>query len=382
MAALAQLSYERWERRVERGLRPVVEVNASLVDGRWSERAKFVWDEATRWATCVADAASQTPLPPGGRYPRMTNRTTVRARCDRYAHRKWELKWWLHGWFESGPAATRWHSTNALVAARPDAVAVAFRGSTDVRHAVTNIQPLTQDSEGKTLHGMRRAFERVDRGGIAWLSDERDELVDGFFEGMPTIRNNLAACLSRFLGRVVARGRRAIIVGHSLGGALALQLALRLPATPNVEVYTFGEPEFGDDLYYSARRKRREDWIRRRYHRYVAVAAAPDCETDLVTRITKPFGAGEHFARPIYVCEGESPRGPVAAHSMAGYVRALKDTPASWLHLDYVAGPRIDGIQTADERQTTSDLLTSVTSIAPPPPARRSRFGRWGPPTH
>ena len=64
------------------------------------------------------------------------------------------------------PGGIRWHSTTALVA-RGDAgaVAVAFMGSADMRHAITNVQIMETHEKrggGKTARGMRGAFERCE----------------------------------------------------------------------------------------------------------------------------------------------------------------------------------------------------------------------------
>ncbi|KAJ8612256.1 hypothetical protein CTAYLR_002900 [Chrysophaeum taylorii] len=348
MAALAALAYEPWER--VNGVPRLFEVNASVrsTARRWSRWRHFAL-EGSRWSRCAWRATRRVVQPPGSRWPRLVNYTRGGGggakHCDAPGHRVWRLAWWLHSWYENGPASTRWHSTNALVATNPGdgTIAVAFRGSTDARHAVTNVQPLTRDEEGRTLHGMRRAFERVDRGKVAEL-DRHDAHVDAFFDGMPTTSNNLAACLSRFLHGALKRGRRVLIAGHSLGGVLAFQLAMRLPPTPAVAVYTFGEPEYGDATFYAARRRHRDRWIRTNYHRFVAISQPPQCDSDLVTRVTRPFGGGGHFAAPEYVCERPPPPGAVAAHAMTGYMRALRDRHDNWLALNYTRGPDIDGL--------------------------------------
>lgn len=379
MAVLAQLAYEAWEDRGKEASLPLsFEVNASLGEGlSWRRRLLHWADEGGRWARCVWEY--RPPAPPGGRLPRPANYTqSRRSGCVRPGHRRWRSRQFFYGWYESGPASTRWHSTCVLVALAEGFVALAFRGSTDARHAITNVQPLTRDDEGlRSLHGMRRAFERVDRGKVALFDPHRIE----------ERRGSLAALLGDIADEALRSGRTVLLAGHSLGGVLALQLALRLPATDKVRVYTFGEPEYGDAEFYAAKRRGRARWIRTNYRRYVSLSAPPNCDPDIVTRVARLFGGEDHFARPIHVCrDTDPPLGAVAAHAMTGYVHALRVHPSPSLRLDYLEGPDVVpglapilggggglGKPAISGRKASSSRRSPTNATDPPMPSSRRR---------
>lgn len=351
MAILSHLAYEGWEKEVFPVRR--FEINASLPSqAALRSKARHGFSEMRGWARCAwrrieRERARNTP--PGGRWPRMLDAAYFfpprkRHSCSLPGHRVWTMSQWLHGWYEKGPVSTRWHSTNVLVAVSQNTVAIAFRGSTDARHAVTNIQPLTRDDEGlRTLHGMRNAFSRVNAGNVKKLAeddDEDDEENEIVSEALREC-DLLANCLDRLVRRALAENKRVLVTGHSLGGVLALQLALRSPQHPNLRVYTFGEPEYGDAEFYAKKR-----WIKQHYHRFVTLTAPPNCEADIVTRITKLFGGGDHFARPIYLCHDlHPPKTTVKAHAMTGYLRAIQDHIRPAVHIDYLRGPALADVK-------------------------------------
>ena len=127
------------------------------------------WRERFRWVECVARRARRTPHPAGVMlgFPALRDGSSYRdgrlpsrgveAACAKPFERRWSLAYFFGEWYEPGPAKTKWHATTCLVARGSDgAVAVAFMGSSDARHAVTNLQ-LLQDhgarGEGRTLRG-------------------------------------------------------------------------------------------------------------------------------------------------------------------------------------------------------------------------------------
>ena len=178
----------------------------------------------------------------------------------------------FYGLVRTGPWGIRWHSTTALVA-RGDAgaVAVAFMGSADMRHAITNVQIMETHEKrggGKTARGMRGAFERV-RGGSITRLDEGRRKDDPVFRSIedacrgrwlktngpdvcrPDKEQLLAGLLDDLASATLGTNAPIWVTGHSLGGALALQLALfaakRRPRKAHeVRVTAFGEPPIGD----------------------------------------------------------------------------------------------------------------------------------------
>ena len=128
----------------------------------------------------AARAARAAPRVPGVQSAFLPPHGTIQklgADCAPPFHRRWQPTYYFTDWSEPGPGGIRWHSTTALVA-RGDAgaVAVAFMGSADMRHAITNVQIMETHEKrggGKTARGMRGAFERVRGGSITRLDEGR-----------------------------------------------------------------------------------------------------------------------------------------------------------------------------------------------------------------
>lgn len=130
---------------------------------------------------------------------------------------------------DSGPI-----DTQAYVAARSDAVVVAFRGTEP-----TNLQDFATDFDAAQV-----PFEaRPDFP--SW-----GRIHEGWADGVKAVRNKIVAALSTF-----EDGARALwITGHSLGGALAMVAAAMLVNEPKYRiagVYTFGQPRVGDPTFRS-----------------------------------------------------------------------------------------------------------------------------------
>ena len=122
-----------------------------------------------RWAGARRERLRAAPRVPGVQSAFLPPHGTIQklgADCAPPFHRRWQPTYYFTDWSEPGPGGIRWHSTTALVA-RGDAgaVAVAFMGSADMRHAITNVQIMETHEKrggGKTARGMRGAFERVE----------------------------------------------------------------------------------------------------------------------------------------------------------------------------------------------------------------------------
>jgi triacylglycerol lipase len=124
--------------------------------------------------------------------------------------------------------------TQAYVAARSDAVVVAFRGTEP-----TNLQDFATDFDAAQV-----PFEtKLDFP--SW-----GRIHEGWADGVNVVRKKIVAALSAF-----EDGARALwITGHSLGGALAMVAAAMLANEPKYRiagVYTFGQPRVGDPTFRS-----------------------------------------------------------------------------------------------------------------------------------
>ena len=438
MATLAQLSYAAWEQKQENvpALQPAwfqvcgthrhdEKKKGKHDDSRddskkkkWS--ARFFWmvppegglvfavSEALRWARCVLREAA---APAGTRWPRpyaSSPATVFEKRCDFLLKRRWELAWWLSGWHESNDEAVKlkWHSTHAVVGVRPSdgAIAVVFRGSADHKNTATNLQPLTRaiDEErrvpGRTLHGIRRAFACVDAGNSTpFLTSKRvtsdPSLLTIFAHLENTTNTTLADVLEATANAALDAKRTLFLAGHSLGAALAVQLAARLrpddddddafffwgrqknhflrhflrwprklpsstsrhkkttfqrPPPPkksllypkqqrrDIRVFTFGEPAFGDSTFYAAHAH-----LAPVTRRFVSLSAPPLCAADVISNIASLFGAADHATPATFICDPRKPPGPITAHGMAAYVRGVRAATRHWLDLHVVVPPNL-----------------------------------------
>ncbi|KAJ1444480.1 hypothetical protein M885DRAFT_552835 [Pelagophyceae sp. CCMP2097] len=418
MAMLSQLAYVAWHREPANVSAGTFDVHARVLHGPGDRQLRLRAAEALarggRRAACMLRRAAKTPQIPGleARWPtRPSARATSGHACG--GPKRWRLVWWFHDWFEPGPARTKWHATNVLLAESLDGedVAVVFRGSYGAASVVTNLQTLSRPDRaadrahgGRSLRGIRRAFEAVDHGGLLRLYEPpaahaRD--AGGIYDGVAALcgrapaagacdvrRIGLDGVLEDFVGGALRAGRRVFSTGHSLGGALALQLALRALVPPaagaapaRLAIVTFGEPEMGDAAFYAAHLRRRavRHLVRGRYRRYVALSAPPQCLADHVTTISRPFGGGGHFTRPTYVCSPDSPWNAVAVHSVKGYAAALRDGVRTWLNLSTEVSPHFTNLTFLVEPhlemfgEAEQGRALGAACAPPPPPPPRGR---------
>ena len=360
MATFAQLSYAEWEQTELRDAPAWFEVH-----GR-SNRTSLWLQESGRWSRCVFERTSQGTA--GTRWPRPGPSSAPFRRCDGPLKRRWDFAYWLWDWHEASGGPTKWHSTNVLIGVRSDgALAIAFRGSADPRNAATNLQPLTRPDDlsvpGRTLHGIRRAFANVDTGNVTALHRLShlvltDPPLAAIFQPLHDNGRPLADILEQVATTALDQNRPVFLGGHSLGAALAVQLAARLvPSTPTerkvlvgkrysfakqrpprrlkqrrrprlVRLVTFGEPAFGDAAFYAAHAH-----LAPLARRFLSISAPPLCAADVVAGIATFVGAGKHATPPTYVCDPRRPPGPITAHHMAAYVRGVRAATRLWLDL-------------------------------------------------
>jgi len=111
--------------------------------------------------------------------------------------------------------------TRGFLAARQDAIVLAFKGSENILDWATNLDCIQIEDNGAQVHrGFMQALEK------AW----------------PTIRESLQKILER-------KKRKIWVTGHSLGGALAMLATRRLlmdMKIDQIETHTFGQPRVGD----------------------------------------------------------------------------------------------------------------------------------------
>lgn len=148
--------------------------------------------------------------------------------------------------------------TQGFVAERDDCVIVALRGTEffvprrdqDLQSALQAIRGTIVDSVTDVRFGLAKAPDpaqgRVHEGFLAALDEIFDDLRD-----------------------LPSEGRALWLTGHSLGGALAILAAARLPPGRVQGVYTFGAPSVGDAEFgkaFPARSVRfvhGSDWVTR-----------------------------------------------------------------------------------------------------------------------
>lgn len=130
-------------------------------------------------------------------------------------------------WFFSG------HSTQCYVAADQDLAVVAFRG--------------TECGLDRGPDALARFVADLSADlDIRWADDPGGGRIHrGFRDALDEVWPELQSCLQA----LTERGCAMWITGHSLGGALALLAASRLPLSAVQGVCTFGAPRIGDRLF-------------------------------------------------------------------------------------------------------------------------------------
>ena len=123
--------------------------------------------------------------------------------------------------------------TQVVVVELPDAVIVAFRGTSNLRDWITDAQ-----------------FWR--RTLVEEANGDDCQVHDGFLDAYESIIADLSVHLREVVGT-----RKVFVTGHSLGGALAILAALELKRQKFdiAQVYTFGQPRVGNAAF-----KRLYEW--------------------------------------------------------------------------------------------------------------------------
>lgn len=153
------------------------------------------------------------------------------------------IKWHLHDRGFTSVKPCNGANTQSFVAARDDAIVIAFRGT----------EPTKALDFATDLNARQIQFQsRFQFGG--W-----GRIHAGFADGLQAVQSQIMAELSQ-----LPPGNRCIwIAGHSLGGALATVMAALLANHPQHRiggVYTIGSPRVGDPAFV-ARYKQELDAI-------------------------------------------------------------------------------------------------------------------------
>ncbi len=113
-------------------------------------------------------------------------------------------------------------ATRGFLAARDDAVVLAFRGTDDVEDWIINLNFLQIKDDGAMIH-------------------------QGFALALASIWDQAADPLRKMIAQ---KSRKIWITGHSLGGALATLATRRVQNMKlgPVETHTFGQPKVGDEI--------------------------------------------------------------------------------------------------------------------------------------
>jgi len=132
-------------------------------------------------------------------------------------------------WFFSG------HSTQCYVAATRGLALVAFRG--------------TECGLDQGPEALAQFFADLSVDlDIRWVAAHSGGRVHrGFRDGLDEIWPDLRVCLQELM----SRGCRLWMTGHSLGGALALLAASRMPISEVQGAYVYGAPRIGDRVFSS-----------------------------------------------------------------------------------------------------------------------------------
>ncbi len=122
-------------------------------------------------------------------------------------------------------------SSQCLVASNDTLILIAFRGTEQVGDWLTNLNLLSTTTRYGSVHR-------------------------GFFDAFQSVRRNLEKVIEP-----IANGRKVLLTGHSLGGALATIAGIEWETKfPIHSIYTFGQPCVGtrsfQEIYQSVLRKR------------------------------------------------------------------------------------------------------------------------------
>ena len=304
-----------------------------------------------------------------------------------------EFRWFFNNWKESN----FWHDTEVLLAESTHQAIIVFRGSDSAADFVTNSQTMEPAVHSKYFHncyegsihrGIFNAYSKVHKGTITSLYNNNTpsafgESIPRAFKACLDLNNksyhedlhkgndlkigltceikhlSLSELLINASLSALQSGKKLIISGHSLGGALSLllsfdlilnhydkpkslitttkhkvndtnliklyynsinnyvykikdwiknkfhfnnmnlnlnnssnhhnQLEKKLLPIQNIYLYTFGEPEVVDGIFYDqlySSSPSIQDFIRYRYKRFISLTKSPLCKPDIVTRIS------------------------------------------------------------------------------------------------
>mmetsp|Transcript_1220 Transcript_1220/g.1623 ORF Transcript_1220/g.1623 Transcript_1220/m.1623 type:complete len:413 (-) Transcript_1220:299-1537(-) len=149
------------------------------------------------------------------------------ARCSELVYNPWNnVTSVLKRWGFKDRQFLTLNDTEAFVAANDDVVVVAFRGTSSLNDALTDLNFFQKETE---------------RGGVH----------DGFYDAIALVWDNVLAAVEKYSGGV--NGTKPIwVTGHSLGGALATIATARLRLDHDLPVhglYTYGSPRVFSKKY-------------------------------------------------------------------------------------------------------------------------------------
>eukprot|EP01041_Mallomonas_annulata_P001364 gene1364-2636_t len=177
-------------------------------------------------------------------------------------HEKFILRWFFNDWKENN----QWHDTEVLIAESKHTVGIFFRGSDSTADLITNTQTMNSIKKykyfsnihhGSVHRGIFNAYSKVNSGQLISLNRQnnnqsilaniyeplfynclnntnykdnsnRNTKQSQFLPGIKCLLNNvnLSKILLQTSLRALRSGKKLLLSGHSLGGALASLLAL------------------------------------------------------------------------------------------------------------------------------------------------------------